>query len=337
MSMQIVHYDDKLLEQCTELWWRLYGDRPYAIRPDGYQITNTARIGPEFFGECFSRSLNWFGKVDTESIFVAKDQGRVVGMLVSSVNHYEHVGNILVSFANRDNTGREVTEELMQKTLSYFQKLGLHRAKISLGSALEVESPIHLAALEAGFSWQDNWEQTEDDTGTVWVRSYPGYLLMMGGSLDGFELSTEIRQTIASLNEQGVDFKVMSVDEIGEHRRADTQKPPDDLNPQGSIPSSVALVNGALVGWIEHIGVAEEYSGMAARACGLRVIPSYRRRRIGKVLYHLGVQAMVERGAEYGYECAGVYSPVRLILRSVGYLYWYTSFMPMTRSIDLNH
>ena len=332
MSMQIVPYDDNLLEQCTTLWWRLYGDRPYVIRPDGYQMMNTARIGPEFFGECFSKSLNWFGQVDTESIFVAKNQGRVVGMLVSSVNHDEHAGNILVSFTNRDNTGREVTEELMQKALSYFHKLGLHRANVGMG-ALEVESPIYLAALEAGFSWQDNWEQAEDKSWNPLVRAYPGFLLQLGGSLDGFELSAEISQTIARLNKQGVDFKVMSVDEIGEHRRADTKKPPDDLNPQGSIPSSVALVNGELVGWFEHIGVTQEHSGMAARACGLQVIPNYRKRGIGKAMYHLGVQAMVEHGAEYGYEQAGVYSPARLILRSVGYRYWYTSFWEMTKSL----
>ena len=120
--MQIVPYNDNLLEQCTKLWWCLYGDRPYVMRPDGYQMMNTARIGPEFFGKWLSTSLNWFGKVDNESIFVAKDQDRVVGMLVSSVNHDEHAGNILVTFANRDNTGREVTEELMQKALSYFNR-----------------------------------------------------------------------------------------------------------------------------------------------------------------------------------------------------------------------
>lgn len=34
----------------------------------------------------------------------------------------------------------------------------------------------------------------------------------------------------------------MSVDEISEYPRADTKKPPDDLNPQGSIPSAVALL-----------------------------------------------------------------------------------------------
>jgi ribosomal protein S18 acetylase RimI-like enzyme len=329
--MQIVSYNDNLLEQCTELWWRLYGDRPYVIRPDGYQMMNTARIGPEFFEKWLKKSLNWFGKVDNESIFVAKNQGRVVGMLVSSVNHDEYAGNILVSFTNRDNTGREVTEELTQKALSYFQELGLHSANVGMSWALEVESPIYLAALEAGFSWQDNWEQSEDESWNPLVRAYPGFLLQLGSSLDGFELSAEIRRTIASLNKQGVDFKMMSVDEIGEYQRADTKKPPDDLNP--SIPSSVALVNGELVGWIEHIGVAQEDPGMAARACGLQVIPSFRRRGIGKALYHLGVQAMVEHGAEYGYEQAGVYSPARLILRSVGYRYWYTSFWEMTKSL----
>ena len=65
-------------------------------------MMNTARIGPEFFGKWLKKSLNWFGKVDNKSIFVAKDKGRVVGMFVSSVNHDEHAGNILVSFTNRN-------------------------------------------------------------------------------------------------------------------------------------------------------------------------------------------------------------------------------------------
>jgi len=336
--MKITSYRNSMLDSWTELWWNLYGDKPYVMRPDGFQATNTARIGPQYLGEYLLRGLGqetgqWFGRVLPESIFVACDGSKVQGVLITSVNYSNVTGNILSAFAERNQRGLQTTHALLKTALSYFRELGLREA-ITPTSSLEVESPIYLSLLEEGFTWHGNWEQGGDMPEDMVIRAYPGYLVFMGGSLEDFELKPEIKQAIACLHAQGVDFEVLSVDQLGERRRADTGQPPDELNPQGSIPSSAAVVDGSLVGWIGHIGVAQEDSGMAARACGMHVIPDYRGRSIGKVLYHLGIQAMVRRGAEYGYECAGLCSPSRLILHSVGYRYWYIGFMPMTKSLS---
>jgi len=335
--VEITSYHNSMLDDWTELWWNLYGDKPYVMRPDGYQAMNTARIGPQYLEEYLVRGLGqeteqWFGWVSPESIFVACDGGKVQGILITSVNYSDMTGNILSAFAERNQRGLQITHALLKAALSYFRKLDLREA-ITPTSCLEVESPIYLSLLEEGFAWHDNWEQGGDTYGDMVIRAYPGHLVYMGRLLEDFELKPEIKQSIECLHTQGVDFEVLSVDQLSERPRADTGKPPDELNPKNSIPSSAAIVDGSLVGWIGHIGVAEEDSGMAARACGIHVIPDYRRRGIGKVLYHLGIQAMVGRGAEYGYGSAGICSPSRLILHSAGYQCWHIGFMPMTKSL----
>ncbi|MBM3240069.1 GNAT family N-acetyltransferase [Candidatus Poribacteria bacterium] len=64
-----------------------------------------------------------------------------------------------------------------------------------------------------------------------------------------------------------------------------------------------------------------------------KVIPSYRRRGIGKVLYHLGIEEVVRQGAQYGYTVTGIHNPARLIYRSVGFKYWYTHFWEMSKQL----
>ena len=72
---------------------------------------------------------------------------------------------------------------------------------------------------------------------------------------------------------------------------------------------------------------------MTHSADGLFVIPSYRRRGIGKVLFHLAIEEMVRRGATHGFGGAGIYDPLRLIMKSVGYQYWYAAFPEMTKEL----
>ena len=37
IRMRIIRFNENLLEQCVEFWWRIYEPKPYIVRPDGYQ------------------------------------------------------------------------------------------------------------------------------------------------------------------------------------------------------------------------------------------------------------------------------------------------------------
>ena len=72
--MKLVRYDETMLGKCSEFWWELYKDRPYVVRPDGYQDINNPTVGIALFGENLNDGLSegysthWCGEVTPESI-----------------------------------------------------------------------------------------------------------------------------------------------------------------------------------------------------------------------------------------------------------------------------
>ncbi len=336
--MKLRRCSEDMIDACAEFWWKLYGTRPYVIRPDGYQAVNAPPVGSETFRARLRNALSghfsnhWQGEVTPESIILAEDEGKLGGVLICSIDRQNLVGNIRSGFVQRDQKGREIADLLVGEALDYFRERGLSKAVFGPSGSLEVESPTHAAALAAGFAWAENWEQWDDEAGSARIRAYPGYEVFFGGPLGGFRLRPEIEARVEALKTQGVKFRRCAVEELQGLKRFDTRQQPGGLK-LDTVVTFAALDSGLLVGWLGHVGNCVEEAGVMARVCGLYVIPGYRRRGIGKVLYHLAIHEMVRRGAEYGYECAGICSPERLILRSVGYDCWYLGFGRMARTL----
>ena len=149
---------------------------PYVHRPDGWVTINTLPIAPEFFGEHlkagFSGASYWKGDVTDDSVILIEDAGKVEGILVCSIDKEKLTGNILSCYVRRNYRGREIAEHLLSEALEHFRKCakpsrisGLELHKAVATGALEVECPIHLAMLDAGFVWEDNWAQSPDESG----------------------------------------------------------------------------------------------------------------------------------------------------------------------------
>lgn len=318
----MVRYHESMLDTCTEFWWDLYKERPYVVRPDGYQDINNPTVGRGLFGRNLNDGLSreysthWCGEVTPESITVAENNGKIAGMLVCSIDRENLVGTILSGFMRQDQQGREVAEFLVGDALERFRKLGLRKAVAGASGTLEVERPLHIAALEAGFAWQDSWDQP--DYG-YWTLPHHGYGAVMGMWFRDFELRPEIKRKMEELERQGVTFRSLTLDELRQCRRLDTQQPPDDLDPHAG-PCYGAFVGDRLVGWLAWICI-----------CGLEVIPSYRRRGIGTVLLHLVTDELAQGCGLYDYDCTvvRVHSPARILLRSAGYKYWYLGYSGM--------
>ncbi len=51
VQMRAIVYSEDSLAACVAFWWELYGERPYVIRPDGYEHPNTPSVGPHTFKE----------------------------------------------------------------------------------------------------------------------------------------------------------------------------------------------------------------------------------------------------------------------------------------------
>ena len=337
--MTLVKYRESISDECAEFWWQLYGKKPYVIRPDGYEHPNVASVGLHTFTSYMEEALEgravsqWKGEVFPETVIVARRGDVPVGILICSVNREELVGYILSAFLHKDHTGQQIADALLGEALKSFRGFGLKKALVGPSGAVEVESPIHMAVLEAGFSWEENWEQTLVEEGRSWIYTDAGYEVFMGGSLEGFGLSSEIRQMIEFLGAEGITVRSCTVDELGSLRRMDTGGPPADLVPTTQT-TFAALVDEDLVGWLGHVEPDRQQREVMARVCGLYVVPGFRRRGIGKVLYHHAVAEMVRQGAECGYEVSSVHSPVRSILHSVGYRYWYLGFGGMSMKLD---
>lgn len=330
--MRIVQYHENMLQQCAEFWWSIYEHMPYVHRPDGWVTINTPPIGPEFFGEHlkagFSGASYWKGDVTDDSVILVENAGKVEGILVYSIDKEKLTGNILSCYVQRDYKGREIAEHLLSEALEHFRKLGLHKAVAA--RPLEVECPIHIAMLDAGFVWEDNWAQPPDESGQAPIYDWPTYQVFLGGSLSGFRLQPEIKGKIETLHEEGIAIERLTIDEFRKLRRLDDNKEP---NFEPDTPEFfAAIADGRLVGWLFEMGVFTD----EGRALGLttpEVIPSYRRRGIGKVLYHLGIEEVVRQGAQYGYTVTGIHNPARKIYQSVGFRYWYTAFWEMSKRL----
>jgi len=321
-----------MLDECAEFWWSIYKDMPYVHRPDGWVTINTPPIGPAFFGEHlkagFSGASYWRGDVTEDSIILAENTGKIEGILVCSIDKEKLTGNILSCYVRRDYKGQKIAEHLLSEAIEYFRKLELHKAVVK--GALEVECPIHLAMLDTGFSWEDNWAQPPDESGQAPIYDWPTYQVFLGGSIEDFRLQPEIKEKIDKLRQEGIAIERLTADEFQKHRRLDNNQTPS------SAPDTpeffAALVDGRLVGWLFEMGVFTD----EGRVLGLttpEVIPSYRRRGIGKALYHLGIEEVVRQGAKYGYTVTGIHNPARLIYRSVGFRYWYTACLQMSKRL----
>jgi hypothetical protein len=186
----------------------------YVIRPDGYQHPNTPSVGPETFKEQMQEALSghalghWQGDVYPESIVLVEEEGSIRGIMLSAVNRAEHIGYIRCGFMARDANGTKVADFLLSETLTYLSRLGgLQRVMLGPSCALEAESSLHIAALNAGFACEDEWSRMigAEDLGEM---SNPGYEVFMGGPLRDFRLGVEIKQMVKRLLKQGVTFRL---------------------------------------------------------------------------------------------------------------------------------
>jgi len=166
----------------------------------------------------------------------------------------------------------------------------LEKALLGPSWALEAESPLHIAALDAGFACEDMWTRIigEEDLAQM---SDTGYEVYMGGPLKHFRLGTEIKQTIKRLGEQGLTFRRCTVEKAQSLKRLDTGQPPEiDEREEVVI---VAYTDERVVGWTRQTPCREAPEIMAPFGRAMYVLPSYRRRGIGKVLFHLATEEMV--------------------------------------------
>ncbi len=315
--MKLIRYDETMLGKCSEFWWKLYKDRPYVVRPDGYQDINNPTVGSALFAENLNDGLSegysthWCGEVTPDSITVAEDNGEITGLLVCSIDRENLTGTILSGFMRQDQQGREVAELLLDDAVERFRQLGLKKAVVGNSGTLEVERPLHIAALDAGFAWHDSWDQP--DYG-YWDLPHHGYGAVMGMWFRDFRLRPEIKQKIAELEKQGITFRSLTLHELRQCKRLDTHQPPDDLDPSAG-PCYGAFLGDHLVGWLAWVCI-----------CGLKVIPSYRRKGIGTVLLHLVTDEIVRGGGVYDYTVVRLHSPTRVLLQSAGYQYWYLGY-----------
>ena len=329
--MRIIPYNESMLDACAEFWWKIYEHKPYVHRPDGGQTVNTPPIDPEYFAKHlrngFSGARYWGGHVTDDNVILVEDEGKIAGILVCLIEEEKHTGNIMSCYVQRDHRGREIADYLLSEALKRFRKRGLYRAVAGpvVSKTLEVECPIHLAILDAGFAWENDWWPAyplEED------RIPNEYGVFLGGSLQGFRLQPEIKEKREKLRKEGITIERVTADEFRNLRRLDTGEiltPPDDVN-------FVALVDGLAVGWTFEAGIFED-EGRIMSMVGPYVIPSYRRRGIGKVLHHLGIEDTVRQGAQYGWTATNIHNPARLIYRSIGYRYWYTAFCLMSKRL----
>jgi ribosomal protein S18 acetylase RimI-like enzyme len=323
--MRIIRYKGNWADSCAEFWWSLYEDMPYVHRPDGGQTVNTPPIGPEYFVKHLGYGLenldpshpNWPGLLSEDDILLAEDNGKICGILVSSQDHEKSTGYILSVYVERTAHGREMANNLVDEALHHFSELGFHRAVAAPRLAtMEVESPIHLSLLDAGFAFNE-------------IYSNECYGVFLGGSLEGFQLQPEITAKMDQLRSKGITIE-RCVREQFPFQRLDTGE--EVTLGEDSDCAFVAFVDGLVVGWTFEIWIFED-EGRTLSMMGPTVIPSYRHRGIGKAVHHLGTEEVVRRGAWGGWTATGLDNQARFIYRSVGYRYWYTCFSDMSKQI----
>ena len=99
----------------------------------------------------------------------------------------------------------------------------------------------------------------------------------------------------------------------------------------------MALCDGYAVGWLEEVDTYSDGGEVGTPrlqgGCVPVVIPQYRQKGIGKVLFHLGMEKVVKQGAQCGSTGTEVTNPARLIYQSIGFKNWFLAFNLMYKSI----
>jgi len=318
--MKIVRYNENMLDACAEFWWSIYEHKPYVHRPDAGQTVNTPLIGPEFFVKHLKNGFNgvyyFIGDVTDDSVILIEDEGKLAGILVCSVEEEICTANILGGYVTWNLRGQKIADCLVSEALERFRKMGLHRitAAPGGGKSMEVESPIHLALLDADFKWQFMPDGT--------------YGFLLGGSVEGFCLQPEIKEKIERLRREGITFERYTSDECQKLQWLDTRR---KIPPIGnSICAFIALFDGLVVGKTIEVSTFEDEGSIMCQVAP-HVIHSFRGRGIGTVLQHLGTEEVVRHGAQYGWRGASMYGPEHFVYKSVGFKHWYTAFGRMTK------
>jgi len=180
---------------------------------------------------------------------------------------------------------------------------------------MEVQCPIHLALLDAGFAWEKIWWE---------------YGILLGGSLEGFRLQPEITEKIEKLRREGVIFERCVHSQFPNLRWVDDGR--EIKIDDKSHCAFVAFANGLVVGCTFEVMTWEE-EGLILCMVGPAVGRNYRRKGIGKVLQHLGTEEAVRQGAQYGFNGTDIHNPARFVYQSVGFRYWYTDFGSMLKHL----
>lgn len=265
-----------------------------------------------------------------DTIFLATDDETLVGLMVCAIDIEASKGSILSAYMQRDQVGRHIADQLVDSALGFFQDAGLCTAVAGpdVTKSLEVESPIHLALLDAGFRWTGEmtaWATSDDEDEPIVL---PGYETYLGGSLADFRLDPEIHQRIETLEKTGISIEKYTSSQF-EHlyRIAHDYFHGRKINGESTF---VALHEGCAVGLLGEVATrsdwAERGTPRIQGGCVPSVVPAYRGKGIGKVLYHLGMDEVVKQGAQCGSTQTGVSNHARSIYQSIGYTYWYLAF-----------
>ena len=344
--MIITNFSETRRDECADFWWHLYKLLPYVHTPDGYQNVNSpTHIDPDYFLRRLDWGLSepssrWHGEVRNDTIFLAIDNEALVGMMICSVDQETSKGSILSAYMQRNQMGRHVAAQLVDRALLFFQNAGLRQAVAGpdVTKSMEVESPIHLALLDAGFCWtgeMTGWV-TPDYEDEPYVA--PEYGIFLGGSLADFQLSPEIKQKIETLEKTGISVEKYTSDQFDRlYRIAHEYFRERKIN--GDV-TFVALHDGCAIGLLGEVETRSDGgecgSPRIMGGCVPHVVPVYRNKGIGKVLYHLGIEEVVKQGAQYGWTATGVANPARLIYQSVGYSNWYLAFNRIQKHFTTN-
>jgi GNAT superfamily N-acetyltransferase len=302
------------MEPCATFWWEIYKDQPYVHKPDAYEWPMGEHVGP-YFCEAYLKdglsgdSVGHFrGEVDNDSIWVATDGGEVAGFLVTSINREDEIGNIVSGFAHPTGHGRSAMNRLVAAAIDRFKETGLSKAFIAPGSiSLEVNSPLYHAPWDHGFGLSES-----DDS---------AYYVFLGGSLVGWQMKSHHEwRTFGK--------QVLRRGDATEARNLELH--PDLEIDEGMLEemSVAAISDGRVIGYA-HTSYEKSWTetGPTQRLCGKptpKIIPEFRGRGLGKVLYHQRLGLAIDKGANCSYTVTEVDNPARHVYQSAPSQTWFT-------------